>query len=207
LATIWDPFAPSGAVGNAQVISMRRISLGGGFRYLMDSVAVGDGAPGRPETLAAYYAASGTPPGVFLGSGLSALDGGRGVEKGSVVTEEHLFNMLGTCCDPVTGEPVGRCPNLTSKMAAVAGFDLTFSPSKSVTVAWALADDDTRQVIFECHREAVEFVLSYGEAEVFHSRSGTDGIVTEDIDGVIAAAFTHFDSRAGDPQLHDHLLT
>ncbi len=188
------------------MISMRRISLGGGFRYLMESVAVGDGAPKRPESLAAYYAASGTPPGVFLGSGLGALAGGRRVEKGSVVTEEHLFNMLGLCCDPITREPLGRCPNLGSKLAPVAGFDLTFSPSKSVSVAWALADDETRQAIFDCHRKAVDYVLSYAEREVFHSRSGTNGIVTEDIDGVIAAAFTHFDSRAGDPQLHDHVI-
>jgi hypothetical protein len=110
-----------------RVISMRRISLGGGFRYLMDSVAVGDGTGERPQSLAAYYAASGTPPGIFLGSGLAALAGGRGVEKGSVVTEEHLYNMLGLCCDPVTREPVGRCPNAGSKLAPVAGFDLTFS--------------------------------------------------------------------------------
>lgn len=188
------------------MISMRRISMGGGFRYLMDSVAVGDGTTQRPESLAAYYAATGTPPGVFLGSGLSALADGRGVEKGSVVTEEHLYNMLGLCCDPVTREPLGRCPNLRSKLAAVAGFDLTFSPSKSISVAWALADDETRQVIFDCHRQAVDFVLSYAEREVFHSRSGTNGVVTEEVDGVIAAAFTHFDSRAGDPQLHDHLI-
>jgi conjugative relaxase-like TrwC/TraI family protein len=188
------------------VISMRRISLGSGFRYLMDSVAVGDGAPERPETLAAYYAASGTPPGVFLGSGLAGVAGGSGVEKGSVVTEEHLYNMLGLCCDPVTREPVDRCPNLSSKLAPVAGFDLTFSPSKSISVAWALADEETRQVIYDCHRQAVDYVLSYAEREVFHSRSGTNGIVTEDIDGVIAAAFTHFDSRAGDPQLHDHVV-
>jgi conjugative relaxase-like TrwC/TraI family protein len=169
-------------------------------------VAVGDGAPERPESLAAYYAASGTPPGVFLGSGLPALAGGRGVEKGSVVTEDHLYNMLGLCCDPVTRQPLGRCPNLSSKLAPVAGFDLTFSPSKSISVAWALADKETRQVIYDCHRQAVDYVLSYAEREVFHSRSGTNGIVTEDIDGVIAAAFTHFDSRAGDPQLHDHVI-
>jgi len=185
---------------------MRRISVGGGFRYLMDSVAVGDGAPERPTSLAAYYAASGTPPGVFLGSGLAGLADGRGVEKGSVVTESHLYNMLGLCCDPVTREPLGRCPNLSSKLAPVAGFDLTFSPSKSISVAWALADEDTRQVIFDCHRQAVDYVISYAEREVFHSRSGTNGIVTEDIDGVIAAAFTHFDSRAGDPQLHEHVV-
>jgi len=100
--------------------------------------------------------------------------------------------MLGLCCDPVTQEPLGRCPNMGSKLAPVAGFDLTFSPSKSISVAWALADEDARQVIFDCHREAVDYVISYAEREVFHSRSGTNGIVTEDIDGVIAPAFAHF---------------
>jgi conjugative relaxase-like TrwC/TraI family protein len=188
------------------MISMRRISLGGGFRYLMESVAVGDGAAQRSNDLARYYAESGTPPGVFLGAGLAGLDGGRGVTKGSTVTEEHLRNMLGACCDPVTGEPVGRTPNASAKLPPVAGFDLTFSPSKSVSVAWAFADEGTKAVIYECHRRAVDYVLTYAEKSVLHSRSGANGIIEEDIDGAVAASFTHWDSRAGDPQLHDHLV-
>ena len=88
----------------------------------------------------------------------------------------------------------------------VAGFDLTFSPSKSVSVAWALADRDTKALIYACHRRAIEVVLTYAEREVFHSRSGTNGVVQEDVEGVVAAAFTHWDSRAGDPQLHDHVV-
>jgi len=145
------------------MISMRRIALGGGFRYLMESVALGDGAAERSNGLARYYASSGTPPGVFIGSGLADLAGGDGVEKGSVVTEEHLANMLGCCCDPVTGSPLGRAPAAGSKGAAVAGFDLTFSPSKSVSVAWALADEGTKAVIYDCHRRAVDYVLGYAE--------------------------------------------
>ncbi|MGP8179821.1 MAG: relaxase domain-containing protein, partial [Acidimicrobiales bacterium] len=57
------------------------------------------------------------------------------------------------------------------------------------------------------HREAIEFVISYAESEVFCSRSGTNGIVSEDVTGVIAASFTHFTSRADVTQLHDNLLT
>src|SRR5665213_3346776 len=165
------------------MISLRRISLGGGFRYLMESVAVGDGAPGPTNSLVSYYAESGTPPGVFLGAGLNGLDGGRGVEKGSPVTELHLRNMLGACADPITGEPVGRTPNTGAKLAPVAGFDLTFSPSKSISAAWALADQGTKAVIYECHRRAIQYVLSYAEREMFHSRSGTNGIVQEDVTG------------------------
>ncbi len=47
------------------MISIRRISLGGGFRYLIDSVARGDGTTEPSSSLAAYYAESGTPPGCF----------------------------------------------------------------------------------------------------------------------------------------------
>ena len=200
------PPSTSSDSGGRPVISMRRISLGGGFRYLMESVAVGDGTADRSNGLARYYAESGTPPGVFLGAGLTGLDDGQGVAKGSVLTEEHLRNMLGACCDPVTGGPVGRTPNASSKLAPVAGFDLTFSPSKSVSVAWALADEGTKAAIYECHRRAVDYVLTYAERTVLRSRSGTNGIVEEDIDGAVAAAFTHWDSRGGDPQLHDHLV-
>ena len=81
-----------------------------------------------------------------------------------------------------------------------------FSPPKSFSVLWALADDETRDVIADCHRQAIEYVISYAEKEVFHSRSGKNGIVEEDITGVIAASFTHFTSRADDPQLHDHVV-
>jgi len=188
------------------VISIRRISLGGGYRYLMDSVAAGDGAAERSNGLARYYASSGTPPGVFLGAGLAELDGGRGVKVGSQVSEEHLEAMLAGMADPITAEPIGSTPKAPRGGVPVAGFDLTFSPSKSVSVAWALADEGTKAVIYECHRRAVEFVIGWAEAEVFHSRSGTNGIVEEDISGVVAAAFTHWTSRADDPQLHDHVV-
>lgn len=188
------------------MISIRRISLGGGFRYLMESVAKGDGTTGRMTDLARYYAESGTPPGIFLGAGLADLDGGRGIDRGTEVTEEHLRNMLVACADPISGEPVGRTPPVSPKAAPVAGFDLTFSPPKSVSVAWALADQPTKAVIYECHRRAIDYVLAYAERTVFRSRSGSAGVVEEDVTGVTAAAFTHWDSRAGDPQLHDHVV-
>ena len=88
----------------------------------------------------------------------------------------------------------------------MAGFDLTFSPSKAVSVAWALADEATKAVIYDCHRRAIDMVLAYAEREVFHSRSGTNGVVQEDIDGSGRGGFTHWDRRAGDPQLHDHVV-
>lgn len=80
-------------------VSIRKISLGAGYRYLMSSVARGDGAGPASSPLTRYYAESGTPPGRFLGAGLAGLAGGQGVAAGSMVTEEHLFRMLGMLQD------------------------------------------------------------------------------------------------------------
>jgi len=110
--------------------------------------------------------------------------------------------MLQDCADPITGGVLGRAPSAK----AVGGFDLTFSPTKSVSVAWALADRKTREVIYRCHQEAIAEVLAYAEREVFRTRTGSQGCVEEDVVGVVAASFTHFDSRDGDPQLHDHVV-
>jgi hypothetical protein len=122
---------------------------------------------------------------VFLGAGLVVLGSGQSIESGTTLTEEHLWRMLGITANPLTGQPLGTVPIDCSKIAAVAGFDLTFSPAKSASTVWALADESTRMVIYACHRKAIEFVLADAELEVFHSRSGTNGIVQEDIEGVI----------------------
>jgi conjugative relaxase-like TrwC/TraI family protein len=185
------------------MMTIRRLSIGAGYKYLLKSIAVGDGPEGADRSdLVRYYSETGTPPGVFLGAGLVGLDNGRGVAVGQSVTAENLQRMLQDCADPITGEVLGRVPSTK----AVGGFDLTFSPSKSVSVAWALADKETREVIYRCHQEAIVEVLAYAEREVFHTRSGSQGCVEEDIVGIVAAGFTHFDSRDGDPQLHDHVV-
>jgi len=198
-------------------MSIRRMSLGAGYRYLMSSVARADGGTAAISGLTRYYAESGTPPGRFLGAGLAGLADGAGATVGSMVTEEHLWRMLGMLQDPVTGEQLGRAPiarrewidarGRTRKPALpVAGFDLTFSAPKSVSVAWALADPATREAIHIAHLQALEFVIAHAESNVFTSRSGPGGILQEDIRGVVAAAFDHWDSRAGDPQLHTHVV-
>ena len=189
--------------GVSDMMTIRRLSIGSGYKYLLKSIAVGDGPEGANKSdLVRYYSESGTPPGVFLGAGLVGLDGGRGVAVGQSVTAENLQRMLQDCADPITGEVLGRVPSAK----AVGGFDLTFSPTKSVSVAWALADRETREVIYRCHQWAIAEVLTYAEREVFHTRSGKQGCVEEDVVGVVAASFTHFDSRDGDPQLHDHVV-
>ncbi|MEO3936801.1 MobF family relaxase [Dermatophilaceae bacterium Soc4.6] len=198
-------------------MSIRRMTLGAGYRYLMSSVARMDQA-GPAAGLQAYYAANGTPPGRFLGAGLAGLNDGNGIQPGEVVTEEHLWRMLGMLQDPVTGAQLGQTPPAQRTIAVdhlgrprkppqtVAGFDLTFSAPKSVSVAWALADQVTRARIYAAHRRALDAVIAYGESQVFATRMGQAGVVQEDIRGVVATAFDHWDSRAGDPQLHTHVV-
>ena len=218
-------------------VSIRRMTLGSGYKYLMGSVAQSDGASQHSSALTRYYAESGTPPGRFIGQGLAGLGNGLGIEAGSQVTEEHLFRMLGMVQDPITGEQLGRPPRAQkatyaervrtrisaekaglkgderdakmlkikaeeriaeAKIArAVAGFDLTFSAPKSVSVAWALADGGTQGVIYAAHQQALAYVLRYAEECVFTSRSGKNGVVQEEIRGVVGAAFDQKWSRPG----------
>jgi DNA primase catalytic core len=88
---------------------------------------------------------------------------------------------------------------------AVAGWDLTFSPVKSVSTLWALADQHTAAVIEQCHRQAVADALRFIEEHALYTRTGHGGVRQVEVRGLVAAAFTHRDSRAGDPDLHTHV--
>ncbi|QHC68455.1 relaxase domain-containing protein [Rathayibacter sp. VKM Ac-2759] len=93
---------------------------------------------------------------------------------------------------------------------AVAGFDFTFSIPKSASVLWAVADAGTQALIGEAHHTAVAEVVAFMEREVAATRTGAtagDGAVAQvDVTGLVATAFDHFDSRAGDPHLHTHVV-
>jgi conjugative relaxase-like TrwC/TraI family protein len=87
----------------------------------------------------------------------------------------------------------------------VAGYDLTFSPVKSVSTLWAVADPHLAAQIEEAHQSAVRDALSFIEAHALFTRQGRNGIRQVNARGLVAAAFTHRDSRAGDPDLHTHV--
>ncbi|MFD6212924.1 MobF family relaxase, partial [Nocardia salmonicida] len=95
--------------------------------------------------------------------------------------------------------------NSRPKHSAVAGFDITFSPVKSISVLWALASPEVSQRIEAAHRRAIEDALSWLEHNAIFTRLGRNGIRQVDVEGIVAAGFTHRDSRAGDPDLHTHV--
>jgi conjugative relaxase-like TrwC/TraI family protein len=92
-----------------------------------------------------------------------------------------------------------------AQTTAVAGYDLTFTPVKSVSVLWGLAPRSIARVIEECHHQAVAESIAFIEDHAAFSRMGADGIAQVNTTGLIAAAFDHRDSRAGDPNLHTHV--
>jgi hypothetical protein len=91
------------------------------------------------------------------------------------------------------------------KTNAVAGYDLTFSPVKSVSTLWAIADPKTAAIIERAHQAAIKDALNFLETKALFTRQGTNGVRQVDVRGLIATAFTHRDSRAGDPDLHTHV--
>jgi DNA primase catalytic core len=91
------------------------------------------------------------------------------------------------------------------KTNAVAGYDLTFSPVKSVSTLWAISDPKTAAVIERAHQAAVKDALNFIESKALFTRRGTNGVRQVDVRGLVACAFTHRDSRAGDPDLHTHV--
>ena len=228
------------------VVSMRVMHAGDGYKYLLKSVAAGDGNRALSTPLTRYYAEAGTPPGRWMGSGLPGVGGGR-IRQGAQVTETQLALLIGAGRDPVTGEPLGRAypeykpteeriadrvrhldSNLSdddratetarieaeeaaqSGRRAVAAYDFTFSVPKSVSVMWGVADANTQELLLAAHHAAVADVIDYMEREVAATRAGVanaDGAVSQvGVEGIIAAAFDHWDSRAGDPQLHTHVV-
>ncbi|WP_415839440.1 MobF family relaxase, partial [Nocardioides zeicaulis] len=91
------------------------------------------------------------------------------------------------------------------KTTAVAGYDLTFSPVKSVSTLWAIADPTTAVIIERAHQAAVHDALTFLETTALYTREGANGVRQVDVRGLVATAFTHRDSRAGDPDLHTHV--
>ncbi|WP_417233944.1 MobF family relaxase [Arthrobacter sp.] len=226
-------------------VSMRVMSAGDGYKYLLRTVAAGDGDRSLSTPLTRYYTEEGSPPGRWLGAGVAALGGA--IQVGDQVSEPQLQLLVGMGRNPVTGDPLGLAypayrtvaerveertaaldPTLGSASRAetvarieaeeaargtrraVAGYDFTFSIPKSASVLWAVADAGTQALIADAHHAAVAEVVAFMEREVAATRTGAtarDGAVAQvDVRGLIATAFDHYDSRAGDPHLHTHVV-
>ncbi len=191
-------------------VSMSRLTATAGLKYLLKTTMQDDLIkPIGDATI--YYVKAGTPPGRWLGQGLDGID--RRLHQ--VVTGADAKAVFSLAEHPDSQVALGRPHGKTTvanrngeeqQRHAVAGFDLTFSVPKSVSVLWAFADKDIQQQVLAAHHRAVASTLALLEDEVVHTRTGRNGIAHVGTRGAIAAAFDHWESRAGDPQLHTHLV-
>jgi DNA primase catalytic core len=271
-------------------MSLHKLTAGDGYEYLTRQVAAMDSTEKGHTGLASYYTQKGETPGVWVGSGMTGIEG---LDAGDPVTAEQMRFLFGSGHHPLArqrgealppdatpaqardairlGQPFkvyahdmpefrievakrfaaynaqvgaphdapvpaqvraairtqvgretfratfGRDPVDARELAgliatasrpqttAVAGYDLTFSPVKSVSTLWALAEPSTAATIERAHLAAIGDALRFIETHALYTRTGHNGVRQVDATGLVAARFTHRDSRAGDPDLHTHV--
>jgi conjugative relaxase-like TrwC/TraI family protein len=161
----------------------------------------GDVSPFRLE-VAKRIRATNTAAGLPAGASLPAADRAR---VRSEVAREFFLAEHGR--KPVNArELAGQiAKDSRPRTQTVAGYDLTFSPVKSVSTLWAVAEPAVAAVIEKAHQAAVQDALTFIEKHALFTRTGPQGIRQVNVRGLVAAAFTHRDSRAGDPDLHTHV--
>jgi conjugative relaxase-like TrwC/TraI family protein len=158
------------------------LSLAGGRVDRGSSVATG---------VEDYYLGGSEPPGRWRG------ELAREIGLGGEVNAATLHALLDEPPSDEPGAPPAR---------KVPGYDLTFSAPKSVSVVFGIADSGIQRLVLDAHRVAVDSALAYLEREAVRLRRGRGGFRVIEADGLMAAAFDHRTSRAGDPQLHTHVL-
>jgi conjugative relaxase-like TrwC/TraI family protein len=161
------------------------------WRYYVEEIAAG-----RED----YFARGAERSGQFSGRGAEAL-GITGHEADAL----GLERLFGHGADPRDGSPLGRGFDPDNERA-VAGFALTFSPPKSVSALWALADEPASAQVLVAHEAAVAASLAFVEEHAAFTRRGHNGVFQVDTEGLLVASFIHRTSRAADPQLHTHVL-
>ena len=142
-----------------------------------------------------YYIGRGEAPGVWLGRGTAGLG-----LSGAVDADDYLAVMDGR--SPVDSH------RLVDRQGErrVCGWSLTFSIPRSLSLLWAFGGHRVADAVRSAHDEAVNETVAFLEQEVARARRGHGGAILHDVDGLVGAAFRHRSSRAGDPQLHTHVI-
>ncbi|WP_398473162.1 MobF family relaxase [Tardiphaga sp.] len=152
-----------------------------------------------------YYLGGGEPAGRWMSS-----TNDFGVRHGADV-ENALFERLHASQD-VDGRPL--LSNTGDKQKRVGGIDLTLSAPKSVSVAFALADLETRRLIEKAQYEACEATIAFLERHATFCRRGKNGHRLEKAT-LTVASFQHGEARPvehsngkvyADPNLHTHAV-
>jgi conjugative relaxase-like TrwC/TraI family protein len=178
------------------------------LRDIAEPVAGSRALDGRPDTIG-YYVNGRDLPGEWVGRGSCALGlAGRLRARDARTLQDLLEGRYGR---EELARPVWRRDDSGVRVdVRRAGFDVTFSAPKSVSILVALGDRAVAEQVMAAHREAASEALDLLERLSARAARGHQGDGQQapriDTDGFVAAAFTHTTSRALDPQLHTHVV-
>jgi conjugative relaxase-like TrwC/TraI family protein len=177
------------------VLSIGKLAAGQATYYLEQARRRVDVVASVGTGVEDYYFDGPEAEGEWLGAGAELLG------LAGAVSEASLRRVL-------AGLDPSRDDRLLSAASAVRvpGFDVTFSAPKSVSVLFGIGNESLRRQISAAHGAALTDGFAYLERNAAIGRRGRGGAVSVRGDGFVAAAFTHRVSRAGDPQLHTHVL-
>jgi len=177
------------------VLSLAKLA-GADQRYYLDQASGRvDHAGSVSSGVEDYYLAGPEAAGRWSGSAAGLL-GLRGR-----VGEEALREVLSQQ-DPRSGVKLAG----PAARARVPGFDLMFSVPKSASVLFGVGDERLQRAVLEAQERAVAAGVAYLERHACRTRMGAGGHMVVQGAGFVGAAFGHRTSRAGDPQVHTHVL-
>ncbi|MFB6984596.1 MobF family relaxase [Streptomyces sp. NPDC056297] len=109
---------------------------------------------------------------------------------------------------PADGAELGRF--LTARTGlqrrALTGYDLTFS-NEELSLLFALGGPEVRRIVLEVLAQARSETLMWLEHHALAVRTGPGGVAQQKAQpGLLATVYLHYESRAGDPMVHEHAV-
>ncbi|MEU6071906.1 MobF family relaxase [Streptomyces sp. NPDC047082] len=109
---------------------------------------------------------------------------------------------------PADGAELGRYLAARSgpQRRARTGYDLTFA-CEEASLLWALGGPEVRRIVLGVLAQARSETLAWLEQHALAVRTGPGGIAQQRAEpGLLATVYLHYESRAGDPMLHEHVV-
>ena len=193
------------------MLTVAKLSLWSVNYYNDTARAVGDAVADRQKAnggLAEYYAERDTRTPVWACAGdvqtvAEAVGLGASERAGGDADPDVVARWLDSGVAPNGG--CGRAHGA----GGVHGFDLTFCAPKSVSLVRVFGNEVADKAVNAAHQTAIAEALEYLAAHAGYTRVHNPVTGEKDLQklpGLVAAAYQHETSRAGDPHLHTHVL-
>ena len=168
----------------------------------------------NPSGAAGYYSQQSAAAEYYSGESIPSAWHGQGADmlglRGPVSEKDLTATLQGRVTDATGPRQLGRTriDKTTGERTQEhrPGWDFTISTSKSMSLAaLAINDPKLNAAATEAHRAGVRAAFNFLEREAGRISAGAGGKDTAAA-GLVAASYEHVLSRAGDAQLHTHIL-